>query len=255
MSISLFDLTGRVALVTGSSAGLGQAIARGLAEAGAAVVVNGRDPDRLAGAAEALRADGLKAHPYGFDVTSESAVADAVERIEAEVGPIDILVSNAGIQRRGPLVEMSQETWEEVVRTNLTSVFLVGRTVARGMIARRRGKIINIASLMSEVSRKTIAPYASAKGGVRQLTRSMCVEWAAHNIQVNAIGPGYFRTELNAALLADEAFDQWVRARTPAGRWGDPEELVGAALFLASRASDFVNGQVIYVDGGVLASI
>jgi gluconate 5-dehydrogenase len=255
VSISLFDLTGRVALVTGSSAGLGQAIARGLAEAGAAVVVNGRDPDRLAGAAEALRADGLKAHPYGFDVTSESAVADAVERIEAEVGPIDILVSNAGIQRRGPLVEMSQETWEEVVRTNLTSVFLVGRTVARGMIARRRGKIINIASLMSEVSRKTIAPYASAKGGVRQLTRSMCVEWAAHNIQVNAIGPGYFRTELNAALLADEAFDQWVRARTPAGRWGDPEELVGAALFLASRASDFVNGQVIYVDGGVLASI
>lgn len=255
MSTSLFDLNDRVALVTGSSAGLGQAIARGLAEAGATVIVNGRDPDRLASAADALLADGLKAHAYRFDVTSEAAVVDAVERMEREVGPIDILVSNAGIQRRGPLTEISQETWEEVVRTNLTSVFLVGRTVARGMIARRRGKIINIASLMSEVSRKTIAPYASAKGGVRQLTRSMCVEWAAHNIQVNAIGPGYFRTELNAALLADEAFDQWVRTRTPAGRWGDPEELVGAALFLASRASDFVNGQVIYVDGGVLASI
>ena len=255
MSTSLFDLNGRVALVTGSSAGLGQAIARGLAEAGATVIVNGRDPDRLASAADALRSAGLKVHPYGFDVTSEGAVADAVERIEREVGPIDILVSNAGIQRRAPLTEISQEIWEDVVRTNLTSVFLVGRTVARGMIARRRGKIINIASLMSEVSRKTIAPYASAKGGVRQLTRSMCVEWAAHNIQVNAIGPGYFKTELNAALLADEAFDQWVRTRTPAGRWGDPEELVGAALFLASRGSDFVNGQVIYVDGGVLASI
>lgn len=255
MSTALFDLSGRVALVTGSSAGLGQAIARGLAEAGATVVVNGRDPDRLASAVDALRADGLKADAYGFDVTSEEAVVDAVGRIEAELGPIEVLVSNAGIQRRGPLTEISQAVWDEVVRTNLTSVFLVGRTVARGMIARRRGKIINIASLMSEVSRKTIAPYASAKGGVRQLTKSMCVEWAPHNIQVNAIGPGYFRTELNAALLADEAFDQWVRTRTPAGRWGDPEELVGAALFLASRASDFVNGQVIYVDGGVLASI
>jgi gluconate 5-dehydrogenase len=255
MSTSLFDLSGRVALVTGSSAGLGQAIARGLAEAGAAVIVNGRDPDRLARVADAFRADGLNAHPYGFDVTSESAVIGAVQRIESEVGPIEILVSNAGIQRRAPLTDVSQEVWEEVVRTNLTSVFLVGRTVARGMIARGRGKIINIASLMSEVSRKTIAPYASAKGGVRQLTRSMCVEWAAHNIQVNAIGPGYFKTELNAALLADEAFDQWVRTRTPAGRWGNPEELVGAALFLASPASDFVNGQVIYVDGGVLASI
>ena len=255
MGTDLFDLSGRVALVTGSSAGLGQAIARGLAEAGATVIVNGRDPDRLAGALDALRAEGLKAHAYRFDVASEAAVIDAIASIESEVGAIDILVNNAGIQRRAPLTEVSQDVWEEVLRINLTSVFLVGRTVARGMIARRRGKIINIASLTSEVSRKTIAPYTSAKGGVRQLTKSMCVEWAAHNIQVNAIGPGYFKTELNAALLADEAFDQWVRTRTPAGRWGDPEELVGAALFLASRASDFVNGQVIYVDGGVLASL
>jgi gluconate 5-dehydrogenase len=202
-----------------------------------------------------MRAGGLQAHGFRFDVTSESAVEAGVAAIEAELGGIDILVNNAGIQRRAPLLEVSTEIWDEVLRHNLTSLFLVGRAVARGMVARRRGKIINIASLTSEISRKTIAPYAAAKGGVRQLTRSMCVEWAQHNVQVNAIGPGYFKTELNAALTADPAFDEWVRTRTPAGRWGEPEELVGAALFLASRASDFVNGQVIYVDGGILASI
>jgi len=204
---------------------------------------------------EALRSRDLSAHGFGFDVTSERAVTDAVARIEAEVGPIDILVNNAGIQRRAPLVDMPLETWNEVLTHNLTSAFLVGRAVARGMIARGRGKIINIASLMSEVGRKTIAPYAASKGGVRQLTRAMCVEWAPHNIQVNAIGPGYFKTELNAALLADKAFNDWVCTRTPAGRWGDPAELIGAAIFLASPASDFVNGQIIYVDGGILASI
>jgi len=254
-AMSLFDLTGRVALVTGSTAGLGRAMARGLAEAGATVAVNGRDAARLKQVVTELRADGLQAGGFRFDVTSEAAVEAAVAEIEAEFGRIDILVNNAGIQRRAPLTELSAEVWDEVIRHNLTSLFLVGRAVARGMIARRRGKIINIASLASEVSRKTIAPYTAAKGGVRQLTRSMCVEWAPYNIQVNAIGPGYFKTDLNTALLADPAFDQWVRTRTPAGRWGEPEELVGAALFLASRASDFVNGQVIYVDGGVLASL
>ncbi len=255
MSISIFDLSGRVALVTGSTSGLGRAMAGGLAEAGATIVVNGRDEGRLASAVEGLRSAGLRAHGRRFDVTSEAEVDAAVERIEAEVGPIDILVNNAGIQRRAPLAEMPTEVWEDVLLHNLTSVFLVGRAVARKMIPRRRGKIVNIASLTSEVSRKTIAPYTAAKGGVRQLTRAMCVEWAEHNIQVNAIGPGYFRTELNATLSADPVFDAWVRARTPAGRWGDPEELIGTAIFLASRASDFMNGQVIYVDGGVLASL
>jgi len=255
MSTSLFDLGGKTALVTGSTSGLGRAIAGGLAEAGAAVVINGRSAERLEGAVEALTANGLKAHGYRFDVTSEELVNAAVARIEREVGPIDILVNNAGIQRRAPILEISAETWEEVLKHDLTSVFLVGKAVARGMVERKRGKIINIASLTSEVARETIAPYAAAKGGVRQLTKAMCVEWAPHNIQVNAIGPGYFATDLNAALSADPKFDAWVRARTPAGRWGEPQELIGAAVFLASPASDFVNGQVLYVDGGLLASM
>jgi gluconate 5-dehydrogenase len=188
-------------------------------------------------------------------VTDGAAVEAAIARIEAEVGPIDILVSNAGIQRRAPIVEMEQAVWEEVIAHNLTSVFLVGKAVATRMIARKRGKIVNICSLMSEVGRRTIAPYTAAKGGVKQLTRTMCVEWAPHNIQVNGIGRGYFLTELNAALSSDPEFDRWVCARTPAGRWGRPEELIGTAIFLASPASDFMNGQVVYVDGGILASI
>ncbi len=255
MSTSLFDLTGKVALVTGSTSGLGKAISGGLAAAGATIVVNGRNVERLGESVEALKAQGLKAAGYSFDVTSEAGVIDAVARIEREVGPIDILVNNAGIQRRQPLVEMSEATFEEVIRTNLTSLFIVGRTVAKGMIARKRGKIINIASLASEVARKTIGPYTAAKGGVRQLTKTMCVEWAEHNIQTNAIGPGYFRTELNRALWSDADFNTWVTARTPAARWGEPEELIGAAVFLSSAASDFMNGQTIYVDGGLLASM
>jgi len=255
MSTTLFDLTGKLALVSGSTSGLGKAIALGLAEAGAAIIVNGRNADRLAATVEAFREKGLTAHGYRFDVASEDQVNDAVARIESEVGPIDILVNNAGIQRRAPLIEMSLATWEEVLTHDLTSVFLVGKAVARGMIVRRSGKIINIASLTSEVARKTIGPYTAAKGGVKQITKTMCVEWAEHNIQVNAIGPGYFATELNAALVGDPEFNAWVKGRTPAGRWGDPKELVGAALFLASSASDFVNGQTIYVDGGLLASM
>jgi gluconate 5-dehydrogenase len=253
--MSLFDLSGRVALVTGSTSGLGRAIARGLAEAGAKIVVNGRNEERLAATLQEFRDVGLTVDARRFDVTSEAEIEEAVAAIEAEIGPIDILVNNAGIQRRMPLTEFPLEAWDEVILNNLTSVFLVGRTVARGMIARSRGKIINIASLMSEVGRRTVGPYTAAKGGVKALTRTMCVEWAPHNIQVNAIGPGYFVTELNKALVEDAAFNQWVCSRTPAGRWGRPEELIGAAVFLASPGSDFMNGQTIYIDGGMLASL
>jgi gluconate 5-dehydrogenase len=255
MSVSLFDLTGRTALVTGATSGLGLAIARGLKEAGAAVVVNGRDDARIAAAVAGMGEAGGPAHGARFDVTRGDEVEAGIARIEAEIGPIDILVNNAGIQRRAPLLEVDEAFWNDVMRTNVTGVFLVAQAVARRMVPRGRGKIVNIASLTSEVARKTIAPYVTAKGAVKQLTRAMCVEWAGDNIQVNAIGPGYFVTPLNEALLNDPAFDGWVKARTPAGRWGRPEELVGAAVFLSSAASDFMNGQVLYVDGGLLASI
>ena len=255
MSQALFDLTGRIALVTGATSGLGLAMARGLAEAGATVVINGRDDTRIAKTVELLSANGLNAVGSRFDVTSTGQVASAVDDVEANIGPIDILINNAGIQRRAPLLDMDPATWDEVVQTNLTGVFLVGQAVARRMVQRRRGKIVNVASLASEVARKTIAPYVATKGAVKQLTKAMCVEWASYNIQVNAIGPGYFATPLNTTLKNDPAFDDWVQARTPAGRWGNPEELVGTAIFLSSSASDFVNGQVIYVDGGLLASM
>jgi gluconate 5-dehydrogenase len=251
----LFDLTGRIALVTGSSQGLGLAIARGLAQAGAALVLNGRDAGKLAATADALRAEGVKVFPAAFDVTDGAASAAAVARVEAEFGAIDILVNNAGIQRRAPLAEMSEEQWRAVIDTNLTSAFLVARAVAPRMIARGRGKLINICSVMSEVSRPTIANYAAAKGGLKMLTRAMAVEWAKHGLQTNGIAPGYFVTELNQPLVENPTFNQWICGRTPAGRWGQPHELAGAAVFLASAASDFVNGQVLYVDGGLLASL
>jgi gluconate 5-dehydrogenase len=255
MSTSLFDLSGRVALVTGSTSGLGRAMAGGLAAAGATIVVNGRNLERLKETVAEIRKLGFKAEGVPFDVTSEAAVIEGVGRIERDVGPIDILINNAGIQRRQPLVEMSEAVFDDVITHNLISVFIVGRTVAKGMIARKRGKIVNIASLTSEVARKTIGPYTAAKGGVRQLTKTMCVEWAEHNIQVNGIGPGYFRTELNRALWEDQAFNSWVTGRTPAARWGEPEELIGVAIFLSSAASDFMNGQTVYVDGGLLAGM
>jgi gluconate 5-dehydrogenase len=251
----LFDLSGRTALVTGSSQGLGLAIARGLAQAGAALVLNGRDERKLTAAAEALGAEGAKVHAAAFDVTDGAAAAAAVARAEAEFGVIDILVNNAGIQQRAPLAEMSEAQWRAVIDTNLTSAFLVARAVAPRMIARGRGKIINLCSVMSEVSRPTIANYAAAKGGLKMLTRAMAVEWARHGLQTNAIGPGYFVTELNQALVANPEFNRWICGRTPAGRWGQPHELAGAAVFLASPASDFVNGQVLYVDGGLLSSL
>jgi gluconate 5-dehydrogenase len=252
---TLFDLTGRTALITGSGQGLGFALAQGLAQAGAALVLNGRTAAKLEVAAEQLRAGGARVATAVFDVNDSAAITREVARIEAELGPIDILVNNAGIQRRAPLLEMTEAHWREVLDTDLTSAFLVTRAVAPRMIARRAGKIINICSLMSEVGRPTIANYAAAKGGLKMLTKSMTVEWAKHNLQINGIGPGYFLTELTKPLADNPEFNQWICGRTPAGRWGRPEELVGAAVFLASRGSDFVNGQVIYVDGGILAAL
>jgi len=255
MSATLFDLTGRIAFITGSSRGIGLTLARGLGQAGAHVMLNARSADALDAAVAELRADGLTAHGRVFDVTDAPAVEAAIADIEATVGPIDILVNNAGIQHRSPLQDFPVEAWHRVLDTNLTSVFLVGQAVAKRMIPRGRGKIINICSLTSDLGRQTIAPYAASKGGVKMLTRGMCADWARYNIQVNGLAPGYIVTAMNQALIDDQAFDSWVRARTPAGRWGETEELVGTAVFLASAASDFVNGQVLIVDGGLAAVI
>jgi len=251
----LFDLSGRVALVTGSSGGIGKALAGGFAEAGATVVLNGRDAAKVEAAAGSLREAGHKAHGVPFDVTDRAALTEGVARIEAEIGPIDILVNNAGMQRRMPLEDFPEETWRELMRTNLDSVFLVGQAVARCMIPRKRGKIINICSVQSELGRPNIAPYTASKGAVKMLTKGMAIDWGKHGIQVNGLGPGYFKTELNAALVADEKFSAWLCGRTPLGRWGDVDELIGAAIFLASDASSFVNGHVLYVDGGITASL
>jgi gluconate 5-dehydrogenase len=253
--LKAFSLEGVIALVTGSTRGLGAAMALGLAEAGARVVLNGRKDDQVRRATASLTERGLAAHGQAFDVTDAASVERGIAHIESELGPIGVLVNNAGIQRRGPLHDLPEQDWRDVVDANLSSVYLVGTAVARRMIPRRRGKIINIASLMSEVARQTTGAYAASKGGVKMLTKAMCVDWAPHNIQVNAIGPGYFKTELNQALVDDPRFSGWLEQRTPAGRWGEPHELVGAAVFLASAASNFVNGQTLHVDGGVLASI
>ncbi|HCL65899.1 MAG TPA: gluconate 5-dehydrogenase [Rhizobium sp.] len=248
-----FSLEGRTALVTGSSRGLGRAIAHGLGQAGASLVINGVNADRLADTAEALRAEGLSVRAAAFDVTDERAVVAAFNNFDAEGLEIDIVVNNAGIQLRKPMVELSAKEWQGVIDTNLTSAFIIGREAAKRMISRRRGKIINIGSLMSGLARPTVAPYTAAKGGIKMLTQAMTAEWAEHSIQANAIGPGYMLTDMNEALSSNPHFDAWVKSRTPARRWGRPEELVGTAVFLASSASDYVNGQIIYVDGGMSA--
>ncbi|MHA6691304.1 SDR family oxidoreductase [Devosia sp. A449] len=255
MSIKMFDLSGKTALITGSGQGIGYALAEGLGLAGAHVVLNGRDAAKLGSAAEKLQALGVDVAISVFDVTDPKAVAAAVDLIEVDIGPIDVLVNNAGIQRRAPLEDYPVETWHEIMRANVDSVFFVGQAVAKHMIKRGRGKIINIASLQSEAARYSIAPYTATKGAVKNLTRGMCTDWARHGLQINAIGPGYFETPLNQALVDDPVFDQWLKTRTPAGRWGKVEELQGAAIFLASEASSFVNGQILYVDGGVLATL
>ena len=253
MSLKLFDLTGRRALVTGSSQGIGLALAGGLAGAGAEVVLNGRDAGKLDNAVAELSAKGLKAAGSAFDVTDEREIADAVGRIERERGPIDILVNNAGMQFRAPLEDFPPEKFRELMRVNVESMFLVGQAVARHMIKRRRGKIINIGSVQSELARPTIVPYTATKGAVKMLTRGMCADWARHGLQVNGIGPGYFKTPLNQALVDNPEFSGWLEKRTPAGRWGTVDELVGAVVFLASDAASFVNGHMLYVDGGVTA--
>jgi gluconate 5-dehydrogenase len=251
----MFDLSGRRALVTGSSTGIGYALAKGLAGAGAEVILNARNEARLAQAAEQLRASGATVHAASFDATSESEVGAAVERIEQEIGAIDILVNNAGMQRRAPLEQFSQAQWQELMKTNVESVFLVGQAVARHMIGRKRGKIINICSVQSELGRPNIAAYTASKGAVKMLTKGMAIDWGQHGIQVNGLGPGYFKTELTEALVKDETFSNWLIGRTPSRRWGDVEDLVGAAVFLASNASNFVNGHILYVDGGVTATL
>jgi gluconate 5-dehydrogenase len=253
--VTLFDLSGRRALVTGSSQGIGLALAWALAGAGAAIVLNGRDETKLVRAASALREAGFTADVAVFDVTDRMAVTSVIDQIEAEMGAIDVLVNNAGIQRRAPLQDFAEDTWHEVVHTNLDSVFFVGQAVARHMIGRKRGKIINVCSVQSELGRATIAPYAATKGAVKMLTKGMCADWARHGLQINGLGPGYFETDLTRALVDDPAFTAWLCDRTPAGRWGQVAELGGTAIFLASAASDFVNGQVIYVDGGLTSVV
>lgn len=252
---NLFDVSGRTALVTGSTGGIGRALAQGFAAAGARVVLNGRDAKKLETAIASFAAEGLAARGARFDVTAASEIAAAVDAVERDVGPIDILINNAGTQHRAPLEEFPDEAWHRLITTNLDSVFHVSKAVARHMIRRRRGKIINICSVMSELGRPTIAPYAASKGGVKMLTKGMAIDWGKYGIQVNGIGPGYFKTDLNAALVADESFSAWLTKRTPLGRWGDTRELVGAALFLASDASSFVTGHILYVDGGITASV
>lgn len=255
MSLKLFDLTGRRALVTGSSQGIGFALARGLAEAGAAPVLNGRDPARLDAAAEALQAEGFNVDTLPFDVTDHAAARTAVDRFEAETGPIDILINNAGIQHRAPLEEFPADAFQRLLQSNVASVFNVAQACARHMIARGRGHIVNICSVQSALARPGIAPYTATKGAVANLTKGMATDWARHGLNCNGLAPGYFDTPLNAALVADPAFSDWLCRRTPAGRWGRVEELVGAAIFLSSDVASFVNGTVVYVDGGITASL
>ncbi|MDP9898067.1 SDR family oxidoreductase [Variovorax ginsengisoli] len=251
---TLFDLTGRTALITGSARGLGYAFALGLAEAGAKVVINARNVEQVAQAVDQLRAQGHDARGLPFDVTDEAAVAAAFAALDAQGVEIDILINNAGIQHRAPMVELALADWQRVIDTNLTSAFIVGKEAAKRMIARGRGgKVINIGSLTSEAARATVAPYTAAKGGIKMLSRAMAAEWAQFGIQVNTIGPGYIQTDMNTALINNPTFDAWVKASNPTQRWGKPEELMGTAVFLSSRASDYVNGQIIYVDGGWLS--
>ncbi len=250
-----FSLQGRLALITGSSGGIGLALARGLAAAGAAVVLNGRDAGKLEVVARQLRDEGYTIHTSAFDATVSAAVQAGVAAIEGEIGAIDILINNAGIQRRGPLEDFKEADWDALLQTNLSSVFYTAKAVAQGMIKRGRGKIINVCSVQSELGRPNIAPYTATKGAVKMFTKGMAIDWGKYGLQVNGLGPGYFKTEMNMALVADEKFSDWLIGRTPSRRWGDVEDLVGAAVFLSSDASNFVNGHILYVDGGVTASL
>ncbi len=251
MAFELFNLAGKRALVTGSSQGIGLAIARGLVEHGASVVLNGRERNKLEAAGESLAAHGHKAAMACFDVTLAEAVRENIAIIEQSIGTIDILVNNAGMQFRTPLEDFPAEKWEQLLTTNISSAFYVGQAVARHMIPRGRGKIINIASVQSELARPGIAPYTATKGAIKNLTRGMCADWAKYGLQINAIAPGYFKTPLNRALVDNPEFSAWLEKRTPAARWGNVDELIGAAVFLSGNASSFVNGHTLYVDGGI----
>lgn len=253
---NMFDLTGKRALITGAVHGLGMAMAKGLGHAGAELIINNHTKDMLAEAKKEYESEGLKVHTYVFDVTDDKAVEKHIDLIEKEVGPIDILINNAGIIKRVPMEDMETEDFRAVVDVDLVGPFIVSKYVGRKMIARKAGKIININSMMSELGRNTVSAYAAAKGGLKMLTKNMATEWAKYNIQTNGIGPGYFATTQTAPIRVDgHPFNDFIINRTPAARWGDPEDLAGTAVFLASKASDFVNGQIIYVDGGILATI
>lgn len=257
MSTTLFNLQGKVALVTGSTHGLGMAMAKGLGKAGATIVVNGNSSKKkVDDAVKVYEAEGIKAVGFQFDVTNELEVRQAVNDIHTKVGPIAILVNNAGIIKRTPLEEMEVADFKEVLDVDLVSPFIVSKQVVKSMIERKQGKIINICSMMSELGRNTVGAYAAAKGGLKMLTQNMATEWAKHNIQINGIGPGYFATSQTAPIRVDgHPFNDFIVNRTPAAKWGDPDDLAGAAIFLASKASDFVNGHILYVDGGILATI
>ncbi|GAA4304566.1 gluconate 5-dehydrogenase [Aestuariibaculum suncheonense] len=256
MSINLFDLTGKTALITGGVHGLGMSMAKGLGHAGATLIINNNTQEALDHAIEEYKAEGLKAYGYVFDVTNDQQTAEAIKQIEQEVGPIDILINNAGIIKRTPIIDMETPDFELVIKVDLVGPFIVSKYVAKSMIERGGGKIINICSMMSELGRDSVSAYAAAKGGLKMLTQSMATEWAKYNIQTNGIGPGYFATSQTAPIRVDgHPFNEFIIGRTPAGRWGDPEDLQGAAVFLSSKASNFVNGQIVYVDGGILATI
>lgn len=252
---NIFNIKGKVALVTGSTGALGNTFARGLAQHGATVILNGRNNAKLVEKVQELVDEGFKAYGFAFDVTRSEEINLAISRIENEVGPVDILVNNAGINLRASLEEFKNEDWDKVIGINLTGPYLVAKAVVQSMIKQKSGKIINIGSVQNELGRPTIAPYAASKGGLKMLTKGMATDWAKYNIQVNGIGPGYFKTEMTKPLYENPEFDAWLCGRTPSNRWGDPEELMGALLFLASDASSYVNGHMIYVDGGLLASV
>lgn len=250
-----FDLSGKTALITGSSQGIGLTLAHGLAQAGANIIVNGRDEEKLSKAAKTLKKKGFDVNELAFDVTDHVQVTEAIAKAEAVFSPIDILINNAGMQHRAPLEEFDPVMFDKLLQTNITSVFNVGQVVAKQMISRRAGKIINIASVQTAMARPGIAPYTATKGAVANLTKGMATDWAPHGLQVNAIAPGYFDTPLNAALVQDKEFSAWLAKRTPAGRWGQLEELIGASIFLSSEASSFVNGHTLFVDGGITACL
>lgn len=257
MGISLFDLTGKIALVTGSTHGLGMAMAKGLGKAGATIIINGNSSQlKIDEAVEKFNKEGINAFGYKFNVADETEVIKAIQKIESEVGAIDILINNAGIIKRIPLLEMEVSEFKEVIDIDLVSPFIISKHVAKGMINRNQGKIINICSMMSELGRNSVGAYAAAKGGLKMLTKNMATEWGKHNVQVNGIGPGYFATEQTAPIRVEgHPFNEFIINRTPAAKWGNPEDLSGAAIFLSSKASDFVNGHILYVDGGILATI